>query len=165
MKTFAEYLCEIQACGGARVWAGDRTVEQVVTDCHRGDWLLWLAKNIGVEKRLLVLTAGRCAATVKHLMTDQRSFDALDVCERYGVGLATDVELSDAVYAVTGSIDDAAYAADAAAYAANASGHAAASAACVASEDWVANQLQTANICRELIGAEIIRLTNEILNQ
>jgi hypothetical protein len=35
-----------------------------------------------------------CARQVAHLMTDQRSLDALDVAERYASGAATDEELA-----------------------------------------------------------------------
>ena len=45
MKTFKQYLESLKACDNAIKWAGDKPIEQVVTECHRGDWLLWLAKK------------------------------------------------------------------------------------------------------------------------
>jgi hypothetical protein len=52
-----------------------------------------------------------CARQVQHLMTDQRSIDALDVAERFAVGEATDEELSaasDAAWAAAWAADRAA---------------------------------------------------------
>jgi len=43
--------------------------------------------------REIRLYAVWCARQVQHLMTDQRSIDALDVAERYANGLATENEL------------------------------------------------------------------------
>jgi hypothetical protein len=73
MKTFNQYLKSLEACQTAIDWAGDKTIEQVVADCHRGDWLLWLAKKCGVELQPLTLAKGHCANTVRHLMSDERS--------------------------------------------------------------------------------------------
>ncbi len=47
MKTFKQYLESLKACDDAIEWAGDKTIEQVVAECHRGDWLLWLANRCG----------------------------------------------------------------------------------------------------------------------
>ena len=109
--------------------------------CPRGDWMLWLAQKAGVNLRTLTLAKGLCAETAIRLMTDERSRNAVRVAITYGRGDATDEELSAAA--------DAADAASAAAYAA---AHAAASAA------YAANQQQTADICREVLTEEIMKL-------
>ena len=136
--TFSEYLESIDACSYAIEWAGDKTIEQVVADCHRGDWLLWLAKKCGVELQPLTLAKGHCANTVRHLMTDNRSIKAVDTAIAFGEGRASREELDSA--------------------AANANAYAAANA------DADANRLQTADICRQYIGDIIIQKVNETLN-
>jgi hypothetical protein len=44
-----ELLIKLNAYKEAIEWAGDRTIEEIVKDCYRGDWLLWLAKKIDIE--------------------------------------------------------------------------------------------------------------------
>ena len=146
MKTFKEYLESVDACEPAIDLAGDKPIEQIVAECHRGDWLLWLAKKCGVELQPLTLAKGHCANTVRHLMTDERSLKAVDVAIAFGEGKATREEL-----------DTAAAAADAADAA-----HAAAASAAHAA--YAANQQETADICRKYIGELIIQKVNQILN-
>jgi hypothetical protein len=99
MKTFNQYLKSLEACQTAIDWAGDKTIEQVVADCHRGDWLLWLAKKCGVELQPLTLAKAHCANTVRHLMTDERSIKAVDVAIAFGEGRASRDKLDTAAYA------------------------------------------------------------------
>jgi hypothetical protein len=168
MKTFKEYLKSLNACEPAVEWAGDKPIEQIVAECHRGDWLLWLAKRCGVELQPLTLAKGHCANTVRHLMTDERSLKAVDVAIAFGEGKATREELddaADAAYAAYAAAAYAAHAADAAhaAYAAAAdAAHAAYAAAAYAAH--AANQQETADICRKYIGELIIQKVNQILN-
>ncbi len=170
MKTFKELLIKLDACKPARDWADCKTIEEIVATCHRGDWQLWLAHELGVGIRLLTLAKARCAKTVINLMNDQKSIDAVIIAERFGLGLATIEELNiaavdavdtaDAAYAAAYAA--AAYATDAAAYATDAA--AAADAAYAAAyAAYLKNQLETANICRELLGNIIIEKVNELL--
>ena len=154
MKTFKEYLKSVNACHAAIDWAGDKPVEQVVAECHRGDWLLWLAKKCGVELQPLTLAKGHCANTVRHLMTDKRSTRAVDVAIAFGEGRATREELDAAAAAYAAAY--AASAADAAAYAAASAAAYAADAADAAAAS-AANQQETADICRKYIGELIIQ--------
>ena len=180
MKTFKEYLNSVCACQSAIEWAGDKPVEQVVAECHRGDWLLWLAKKCGVERQPLTLAKGHCANTVRHLMTDERSLIAVDVAIAFGEGKATRQEL-DAAATAASAASYAAYAAAAdsaataaaysaataaayAAYAAAADAYSAATAAAYAAADTDANQHKTADICRKYIGDLIIEKVNQTLN-
>ena len=156
MKTFKEYLNSVCACQSAIEWAGDKPVEQVVAECHRGDWLLWLAKKCGVERQPLTLAKGHCANTVRHLMTDERSLIAVDVAIAFGEGKATRQELDAAATAAS--------AASYAAYAAAADAYSAATAAAYAAADTDANQHKTADICRKYIGDLIIEKVNQTLN-
>ena len=166
MKTFKKYLHSVNACQTAIDWAGDKTIEQVVADCHRGDWLLWLAKKCGVELQPLTLAKAHCVNTVRHLMTDERSIKAVDVAIAFGEGRATQDELDTAAYAnARAAAAAAACAFDDADTAAYANATAAAYAAANASADAYANLRQTADICRKLIGDLIIEKVNQHLNQ
>ena len=186
MKTFKQYLESLEAYQPAIDWAGDKTIEQVVADCHRGDWLLWLAKKCGVELQPLTLAKAHCVNTVRHLMTDERSIKAVDVAIAFGEGRATRDELdtaahaadaaaasayasaaaaADASAAAYAAADAAACASDAADTAAYANATAAAYAAASVSDDAHANLRQTADICRKYIGELITEKVNQHLNQ
>jgi hypothetical protein len=107
------------------------TFEEAWIACPRGDWMLWIASKVGVEDKLIIKTAALCANTVRHLMTDKRSTDAIDIALKYAEGLATKDELR-------------------AAYAAAAYARADARADARAAAD-DAYKLQTATICREYL--------------
>ena len=143
MKPFQDLLKELRACEEAIEWAGDMEIEDVVDKCYRGDWLLWLANKVNVDDRKLTLAKGLCANTVRHLMKNERSVKAVDAAIAYGKGEIDRKELNDA-----------AYVADAAAYADYA----------YADSARKANRMQTSNICREVIGQEIIERVNGLLN-
>ena len=148
--------------------------EQAWQSCPRGDWMLWLASRLGVDKRTLTLAKALCAKTVIHLMTDERSCKAVEVAEAYGRGVATDDELRSAyaASAYAASADAAAasaayayaYAAAAsAAYAAAAAADAYAAAAYDAAADGARkqNQKATADICREVLTDAVMSLIKE----
>jgi Alkyl hydroperoxide reductase, large subunit len=166
MKTLKDYLKSLDACEPAIDWAGDKPVEQVVAECHRGDWLLWLAQKCGVELQPLTLVKGHCANTVRHLMTDESSLKAVDVAIAFGEGRATREELDAAARAAASAASSAAaYAADAAFVASAASAAASAAAyAAAAYSAYSANQQATADICRKYIGDLIIEKVNQTLN-
>jgi len=164
--------------------------EEAWQACPRGDWMLWLALRLYVDKRLSTLVKGRCAETIIHLMKDERSKNAVKAAILYGEGKVTDEELRYAAYAAADAADAAAYVASAAAYAANAASAAANAASAASAADAAAaaaaytaayatstadassaaayatayaaasaaadaarkeNQMETANICRELL--------------
>ena len=188
MKTFKEILIDLKTCDEAVEWSEDKTIKEVVETCHRGDWLLWLAKTVDVPLNKLTLAKARCAKTVIHLMKDQRSIDAVNTAERFGLDECTLDELTAANAAANAAYNAAANAAYAAAYAANAANaaanaayaaYAAANAANAANAAYAAanaaynaayaadakkkNQLQTADICRDILGNLLIELINEKL--
>ena len=179
MKTLKELLIELRACQQALDWADDKKIEQVVERCHRGDWLLWLAHRVDIGLQPLTLAKGHCANTVRHLMKDKRSIEAVDTAIAFGEGKASIKELELASYAADAAAFAASYAADAAAYDA---AFAAAYAAFAAADDYDAayaaaayaaaidfadakkeNQMQTADICRKYIGQLIIDKVNYLL--
>jgi hypothetical protein len=169
-KTLKEFLEKNHACKYGFDFAKDLTLEQFLSTCHRGDWILWLFARINRKSfRELTLAKGHCANTVRELMKDERSTKAVDVAIAFGEGKATREELDAAAagayaaaagaYAAGAYAAGAAYAAGvgaaaaagaAAAYAAGAAGAGAAYAAAKKQ-----NQKQTADICRKYLPLEI----------
>ena len=146
-----------------------KTFKEAWKECHRGDWMLWIASRLGTSTRILTRAKAHCALTVKHLMKDKRSINACEVALKFADKKATRQELHDAAYAAYAAYADAAaadswsaYAADAAAadaaadaaaaYAADAA-YAAADAAAAA-----ANRKQTADICRKYLTRSVFKL-------
>ena len=178
MKTIHVLLEDLGACDDAREWAKDyKTVDEIVANCHRGDWLLWLAQKVGMGIKPLTLAKVNCAKTVIHLMKDERSLNALKVAEKFA--LTDEVTLDDLREASRSAYDAAAYAAAAAAYAwtpaaaayaaadaAAAAAYAAAAYADAAAAAYAAadartkNRLETADICRRDVGDLLIKLVN-----
>ena len=131
-------LTELAACEEAVEWCGDRSPEEAYRDCERGDWLLWMAAKCGVERKLIVLAACDCAATVEHL-AGAEAREAIRVTRLWCDGEATLQEVKDdahaaraayyaatathaayaATYAYIAATDAAAYTAYAASYAAS----------------------------------------------
>ena len=166
MKNLNEFLLNVngyKACNDALEWAKDKSWEEIYNTCHRRDWLLWLFKRTNPDNvKELFMAKALCANTVRHLMKDKRSTDAIDATIKFANGEITADELkifavaayaaayaavSAAAYAAVNAAADAtAYAADAAAYAADAAAYAAAKSK---------NQLETANICRKVFPIEI----------
>lgn len=71
-------------------------------------WALRCVRGVDRDARLFAVW---CARQVEHLMTDQRSKDALDVAERFANGEATGGELAAARAAARDAARDAAWAA------------------------------------------------------
>ena len=189
MKTFQTILKELNACNQAVQWADTKTIEEVVEQSYRGDWLLWLGKKLDLPLNKMTLAKARCAKTVIHLMKDQRSINAVNIAERFGLDECTLEELNMAkeeAYQAKRYADAAAAAADAAAYAAAAAADAAAAdaadaaayadyaaayadyaaayAAAYAYAEKTKNQQQTADICKEILGQLITDKINELIN-
>ena len=139
MMTIEEF-CDLHgACDEGREWAiSECKTMQDVWDKAKPDWLVWVATRGGVlDDRTLRLFACWSIRQVWHLITDERSRNAVIVAEKHADGLATNDELAAARAAAAAAAADAAYAAawdvawaaSAAAYAASAAASAAAYAA------------------------------------
>ena len=103
-----ELLIKLNACNEAREWASNKSIDEIWATCHRGDWMMWLARKLNIDKRVLTLAKGHCANTVRHLMKDERSIAAVDMAIKYGEGNATDSELAAAAAAAYDATADAA---------------------------------------------------------
>ena len=49
-----------------------KTYRQAWNKCERGDWMLWIAKKIGIDDKILTHAKYLCANQVRHLMKDKR---------------------------------------------------------------------------------------------
>jgi hypothetical protein len=179
MKTIQTLLKELNACDPAQKWAENKSVEEIVETCNEGDWLLWLALRMHLPAKQLILAGARCAKTVMHLMEDRRSIDFVNLAERFALGDDISEDDFGKSYCAAGRAFAAAYGtanyAASAAYAACTSrvtfvSEKAARAAFQAAQDdpeaaFIENQKQTANICREVFGKELIEAANAILNK
>ena len=115
----AKKLQETGACREAVYYVQlCKTYRQAWNKCEKGDWMLWIAKKIGIDDKILTHAKYLCANQVRHLMKDKRSIAALDACKDYVKGKITRKQLD--AYAAAAAADAYAYAAaaDAAAYAA-----------------------------------------------
>ena len=179
MKTLKKFLKNHNACEAGFEFAKGLTLEQFLNTCDRGDWILWIFKRTNPsDKRTRVLVAAHCANTVRHLMTDKRSIDAVDMAIKYGNNEATDNELAAAeaaawaatwansaadaaaeaaaeAAAAAARANTSAYAASGAAGAAARAAGAAARAAARAADARKSNQKLTADICRQYLPIEI----------
>jgi hypothetical protein len=109
---------------GMEYYESKASFKEAWNDCKRGDWMLWIAAKLEIDRKLIVKAAALCANTVRHLMKDKRSTDAIDACLRYAAGEIGKSELENYAAAAYS-----AYAAEYAAYAAEYADRAAYSAA------------------------------------
>ena len=132
-------LKELNACQSAIYYAESKpSLEQAWNDCNRGDWLLWFAGRLKIDRKILVLAACECAelALVYVPKQEKRPAEAIATTRAWCRGEATIAEVRAAAHAAHATYAAAAYAAahaaDAAAraaYAAYAAAHAADAAA------------------------------------
>ena len=140
-----EKLKQMSACENAIDWAGKyHSLQECREKCERGDWLLWFAGKIGIDRKILVLAACDCAErSLKHVKKgDDRPKIAIETARKWAGGDES---------VTTEDVRHAAYAAHAAARAA---AHAATRAAADAAD---ADELKwSANKVRERISWEMI---------
>src|SRR3972149_1113242 len=109
----------------AKYYDACKSSKEAWNNCPRGDWMLWIALKLGVDVKILTLAKVHCALTVRHLMKDKRSINALEVALKFADDKATLEELkvaADAAYIAVNAayiaVNAAYIAADATAYAA-----------------------------------------------
>ena len=166
-KVLLNRLEKLDACSAAVEWIGERDLETAWKECPRGDWMLWLAGRVEIDRKLLVKAACKCAELVlpiyeKKYPKDSRVRNCIAVTLRWVAGKATIEEVrearkaADAAHAAAHAADAAACAADAAcaAHAAACAAYAAYAAACAAYAAYAARekmQKQTAAVVRRAI--------------
>jgi len=150
LQTLHDQLVAIRACSDAVEWVGTRTIEQAWAECERGDWMLWLAGRIDIDRKLLVSAACACAEPALAFVRagEDRPRLAIEVARAWCVGTATLDDVRAAAYAAY------AYAASSAADAASAASYAAYAYA-AADATRKENQQLTADICRQYLPFEI----------
>lgn len=95
-------LEKLNACKDAVEWFKTQPSNRDAwLNCPRGDWMLWIAAKLKVDERKLILAKGHCAKTVYHLLTDNRSREAIVAAINYGRGLIDKTELHKAYIAAT----------------------------------------------------------------
>ena len=80
----------------------------VLLESNGIDDAIWCIRAVDNSDRDARLFAVWCARQVQHLMTDQRSIDAIDVAERFANGTVTSIELAAARAAARDAARDAA---------------------------------------------------------
>jgi hypothetical protein len=172
-------LSKLHACSDAREWVKtQKSAVDAWQNCERGDWMLWLAKKLGVDDRKLTMAKYQCAAQVFHLMKDPRSLAAMAASLQYANGEISREQLNvyaayaayaadaAAAYAAAAYAADAAAADAAAAYAAYAADAAHAADAYVAYAADAAARKQSlknsADICRQYLTEDVMAAYNKV---
>ena len=108
------YLQNKNACRPAMEWLKDRDLERMWEECERGDWLIWFAAKVGIDRKVIVRTACACAREALRFVPDGeiRPKTAIETAERWCNGEATIEQVRNASSAAADA--DASYAADAA---------------------------------------------------
>ena len=111
------YLQNKNACRSAMEWLKDRDLFRMWEECEKGDWLLWFAAKVGIDRKVIVRTACACAREALRFVPDGeiRPKTAIETAERWCNGEATIEQVRNASSAAAAAAD--AYAA--AAYAAS----------------------------------------------
>ena len=112
------YLQNKNACRSAMEWLKDRDLFRMWEECEKGDWLLWFAAKVGIDRKVIVRTACACAREALRFVPDGEIIPktAIETAERWCNGEATIEQVRNASSAAAAYA--AAYAAAAAAYAA-----------------------------------------------
>ena len=98
-KEHLGWLKKNDACRGSIEWVEENnisTLEDAWNTCNRGDWLLWMADKLGIDKHKMTICGALCAHTVVEHMENPRSRNAVRVAFLFGRGKATFQELKEA---------------------------------------------------------------------
>lgn len=97
MKTeISSWLHKNNACSQSVMWVNMNNIqslEEAWNACNRGDWLLWLAQKLGINRRKLAMCGALCAHTAVQYMEDARSREAIRVAFLWSQMKATDKEV------------------------------------------------------------------------
>jgi len=95
-QDIADFCNTYNACSDGRDWALNSCASMhEVWLKSQPDWLVWVATRQGVlPEKDLRLFACWCVRQVWHLLTDDRSKNAVIVAEKYAVGEATEADFA-----------------------------------------------------------------------
>lgn len=90
-NNLATLLARLHACRAAQEWAAGKTPEQAWNECPRGDWMLWLAGMLDIDRKVLVRATCACARlALPHVPAGEtRPLKALETAEAWTRGEAT----------------------------------------------------------------------------
>jgi hypothetical protein len=83
-------LQKLNACYEAVKWVEDKDPETAWHECQRGDWLLWIAARLEIDRKLLVLAACDCAEPALVFVPDgeERPAKAIAAARAWAAGEA-----------------------------------------------------------------------------
>jgi len=136
-------IARLDPCEEALIWLKDQpSLKEAYTNCARGDWLLWLARRLEIDRKLIVLAACECAEqSLKYIPKgEDRPRQAIETARAWTRGEATLEQVRATATAADAAAADAAaaYAAAYAAYAADAYAYAYAAAYAAGYADYAA---------------------------
>ena len=100
LMTLIEILEKHGACAEAKEWAKDRdsNLYNAWRACPRGDWLLWMASKLGIDRKLIVAAACDCAEEALKYVPDgeDRPANAIRVTRAWLDGNSSIYEVDEA---------------------------------------------------------------------
>lgn len=154
-EEFSKLLVSLSACKEASVWAEGKSLAEVWSTCHRGDWMLWLIARYGdVSHKALVAIACDCAEPTLSFIpsVEHRPAECLATVRRWLKDETTIEEVKKAAQAAQAA--QAAWAAQAAAWAAQEAAWAAQAAAEAAWAAQADSLKFSADVCRKYVTIE-----------
>ena len=106
-----DLLRRLDACDEAIEWYGDRDSEDAWRECQHGDWMLWIASKIGVDRKRIVMASCDCVEPALQFVPDgeDRPRAAVDAARAWCQGAASYEEVR-AAAAVADALANAAFA-------------------------------------------------------
>src|SRR3990172_2796305 len=85
MKNHKELLLSFSACREAVDWYNDKDSQEAWESCNRGDWMLWIAARLEIDKKLIVLAACNCAELSLQFVpnNENRPKEAVEAARRW----------------------------------------------------------------------------------
>lgn len=98
MILLSEIIEPFRPCRDAIEWASQQDqhdLRKAWSTCPRGDWMLWIAARLRVQREVITLAGVKCARAVIHRTHQDHRIvceTALGVAEKYALGEATLVD-------------------------------------------------------------------------
>ncbi len=84
MENINDFLDKHKAPANFKIWAKDKTIDEIVNYCENGFWLLWLAIRLNIENRKIVLATSHCIELIKNIIHDQIFLETIEYSKKYG---------------------------------------------------------------------------------